>query len=63
MLLCLACFSTDDQRLEKPRAESLLVVGEAGEGRVRVQAQDAGRDEIYDDVVEYGKALGILPNF
>ena len=53
-------FSTydQDQLLEKPRAcilSSKLV-------REGFQFKHNTLDEIYDNVIEYGKALGILPN-
>ncbi|KAJ1272924.1 hypothetical protein BS78_06G240300 [Paspalum vaginatum] len=50
-------FTGDDQLLEKPRVSlsSAKLVSEGFEFKYKTL------DEIYDDVVEYGKALGILP--
>ncbi|TVU06772.1 hypothetical protein EJB05_47536 [Eragrostis curvula] len=50
--------SDDDQLLEKPRVclSSAKLVGEGFEFKHNTL------DEIYDNVVEYGKALGILPH-
>ena len=46
------------QLLEKPRA----CVSSAKLVREGFQFKHTTLDEMYDNVVEYGKALGILPN-
>ena len=51
------CSADDDQLLEKPRV-SLSSAKLVREGFV---FKHNTMDEIYDGVVEYGKALGILP--
>jgi len=48
----------DDELLEKPRA----CVSSAKLVREGFQFKHTTLDEMYDNVVEYGKALGILPN-
>ncbi|KAF8649330.1 hypothetical protein HU200_064344 [Digitaria exilis] len=50
-------FTDDDQLLEKPR----VVLSSAKLAREGFEFRYTTLDEIYDDVVEYGKALGILP--
>ncbi|CAN6241008.1 unnamed protein product [Urochloa humidicola] len=51
-------FNDDDQLLEKPRVRlsSAKLVSEG------FMFEHNTLDEIYDDVVDYGRALGILPN-
>ena len=51
------CSTDDDQLLEKPRVR-LSSAKLVREGFV---FKHNTMDEIYDGVVEYGKALGILP--
>ncbi|CAN6269387.1 unnamed protein product [Urochloa humidicola] len=51
-------FNDDDQLLEKPRVRlsSAKLISEG------FMFEHSTLDEIYDDVVDYGRALGILPN-
>jgi anthocyanidin reductase len=51
------CSDDDEQLLERPR----VIMSSEKLVREGFQYRHNTLDEIYDNVVEYGKALGILP--